>query len=176
MKTPVVLIGVISGVLSLSAMAQSAEKTVALRNNAESPARYATAVPKGGLNVQGTEVGNRQVFILVDVNGGDLADGDDVQIKYSDGQDSTYWNEGGEKISRVRGGTEKSTHFTVKKTDAGISLKAASGKFVTAPSKTDAPTLTDAAESAIVFEVVENPTVATKAPAEPTASPSPAAD
>src|SRR5438067_6612169 len=162
MKTTLYLITAIASILAISAMAQTeekkeaTEKKVALRNTAEKPARYVTMVPKGGLNISSTEIADRQVFTLVDTNGGELADGDEVQIKLGEGKDVNYWYETGDnKIGRIGRPTDKSsTRFKIKKTDAGISLQTASGKFVAATSKTDNLTVTDAAEKAVVFEVI----------------------
>lgn len=151
--------------------AQSAEKKVALRNTAGEPKRYVGVAPKGEMNVQSTVIGSRQVFTIVDLNGGDLADGDEVQIKhaYPDGTGVTYWYDAGEQIGR-RPKAVAEGQFKVTKTDAGISLQTASGKFVTAPAPLDPLRLADEAEKAAVFEVVESPVVEPAQP-EPTAEP-----
>src|SRR2546428_10834210 len=95
MKTRTPLISLSAGVLTPSAVAQAVEKKVALRDTAAKPPRYATMIPKGGLTVQSRDITNRQVFTLIDANGGDLADGDAVQIKYSDDKITSYWQESG---------------------------------------------------------------------------------
>lgn len=142
---------------------EPAEKKVALRNTAGKPARYATLLAKGGLNISSTEIGGRQVFVLVDTNGGDLADGDDVQIKYSEADKPNYWYETADgKVGRVGRPSGKSGHFKIKKTDAGISLQTASGKFVRAESRDNHLVAAEEAEKAVVFEVVENPPVKSK--------------
>ena len=161
MKATISLALLLSGILTISAMAQAVEKKVALRNVTANPQRYATMVSKGGLNISSREVTDRQVFTLVDSNGGDLADGDEVQIKYGEGKDTSYWQEtDGGQIKRDR----KSSTFKVKKAEKGISLQAPSGKFVSAEYQSDNIPVTDASDKAAVFEVVENPTVKEAAP------------
>jgi len=158
MKNSLRLFTILSAVLTISAIAQTTEKKAALRNVAEKPARYVTMIPHGGLNGSSTTVGERQIFTIMDTNGGELSDGDDVLIKYvtPDEKETSYWQEKGEVISRDRKAVD-SAHFKVKKTDAGISLRTASGKFVAIKGKTDPLGVTDAADKAAVFEVVENP-------------------
>ena len=77
-----------------------------------------------------------------------------MQIKSADagGGPDTYWQEKDDKIRRDR----KGSTFKVKKTDAGISLQAPSGKFLSSEYQADNIPLTDAPEKAVVFEVFEN--------------------
>lgn len=158
MKTTLHLLTVITSIVATSALAQSVEKKVALKVPATKT--YAGIAAKGGVNIKGRDFSGAGVFTLVDADGGGLADGDDVQIKFiSGGGKATYWSESGTTISRIYK-SDASTRFKVKKSDAGISLQTASCKFVSASSKADPLAVADAADKATVFELIENPTIA----------------
>lgn len=158
MRTTICLITTVTTILTASAMAQTLEKKVALRVNAEKPVRYVTADRGNQMKITGSEIGANQVFTLIDANGGELADGDDVQIKHvrEDGK-MTYCWEQGDTLSRTEKGADPATHFKVKKTEQGISLQTASGKFVAVPPTTKNLAYTDDASKAVVLEVLERP-------------------
>lgn len=140
------------------ALAQAVEKKVALKHVGWKPPQYARMIPKVGLKVTGTDVTHRHVFTLVDTNGGELAEGDVVLIKYGDGS-VTYWVEGsGGEITRNKNAGENAK-FKIKKAAKGISLQAESGKFVTAENPDTILNTTDSPEKAAVFAVIENPAV-----------------
>ena len=151
-----------SVIFGVTALAQEVEKTVALRVNADGAQRYISIVPHGGINAQSSTITARQIFVIVDENGGDLADGDPVHIKFVPKDvKPTWWQEGTENnIARFdKKGAQG--QFTIKKRDQGIVLQAPSGKFVTVIGRTEPLGLSDTVESATVLEVVENPTAAT---------------
>jgi hypothetical protein len=159
MKNIIYLI-TITAILTTLAMAQTQEKRVAFRVNAERPVRYLTADRGNRMRITGSEIGPNQEFTLIDTNGGDLADGDDVQIKHvtADGKITTYCWEHGDTFSRTPKSADPATHFKIKKTTQGISLQTVSGKFVAVPPTTKDLAYTDDAPKAVVFEVIERPT------------------
>src|SRR5690349_5628846 len=55
-------------------------KTVALRTSDQ---KYITANTGGVLDATGLKIGSKQIFTLVDVDGHDLQDGDEVKIRYT---------------------------------------------------------------------------------------------
>src|SRR5579871_5270083 len=96
--------------------------------------KYITANPGGELDGSGLKVGSKQRFSIVDLNGGDLKDGDSIKIRYNpgvalDATKSTYWIETAQGIKR---GHDADT-FKVKKVDTKYALQAPSGKYVAAP-------------------------------------------
>ena len=158
-KSPLRLMLLICVVFAFSTFGQISEKTVALKVSAEKPARYLSITKSGGLSIESSKISSLQVFVLIDTNGGELADGDDVQIKHvgKNGKFFKYLFESEGTVSRTSK-SDQSTHFKVKKSGAGISLKTAGGKYLSANSITDPLAFTDSAEKALVFEIVENPT------------------
>jgi hypothetical protein len=146
---------------------EKTEKTVAFRTTTalEGAKRYITMAPYGGLNASSKDIAARQVFALIDLNGGDLTEGDAIQIKYApaDGK-ASYWHEGESVIDRVNKLDDACT-FKIKlkeKSDkAGpttIALQTASGKFISVTSRAEPLSTTDSQDKAIVLEIVENPT------------------
>lgn len=138
------------GFAAHSVLADEAGKSVAFRSVADD--HYVTSVPNVGLNLNGTSIGKYQTFTILDLNGGEIADGDEIRIKAGE----KFWCETPEKIERVDKAGQPGNFF-VKKTDAGIILETFSGKFVTSPSLSEPLTATDSKESALVFEIIENP-------------------
>ena len=61
--------------------AKPVEKTVAFHTTADK--RHVTMAPNGGLNTRDSKITGCQIFVLVDLKGGGIADGDAVQIKYA---------------------------------------------------------------------------------------------
>ncbi|MEA3189335.1 MAG: hypothetical protein QOD99_3165 [Chthoniobacter sp.] len=163
MKNTIHLITTVTAILTTSAMAQTSEKQVALRWAADM--RYVTAFRGNKMNVTASKIGPDQLLTLIDANGGDLADGDDVQIKYvrPDGNITYCW-ENGDAFARTPKGTDPATHFKIKKTEKGISLQTASGKFIAVPPGTKDLAYADDAAKAVVLEVIENPTVESSEP------------
>ncbi len=169
-STPLIAILLSCAALASSALAQkSVEKAVALRDTADKSPLYARTTPGGGVSFSIRVITERSVFTLIDLNGGDLAEGDEVQIKYTsaDGGALSYWTE---KEGIVRRDSHAS-NFKVKKSDKGISLQAPTGMFLSAEKQSDHIALTDSPEKALVMEIIDNPTVET---IQPKATESPA--
>lgn len=149
------------------------EKSVAFRTIDN---RYVTATSKGGLNTSGAQIAGNQTFVLIDLSGGDLADGDAVQIKWAPtGSKPTYWGEGEGTIGRYGGKPNDANTFKIKqKAPQSIVLQTPSGRFVSVPSRGAALATTDAQDKATTLDIVEIPrpeggeTAAT--PAAPTPS------
>jgi hypothetical protein len=153
--------------------AEEKEKPVAFRTIADN--RYVSAAPKGGLNTTGAKIAGNQTFILVDLDGGDIADGDAIQIKQAPtGSKPTYWREGEGTISRYGGRPNDASTFKIKlkeKSDKdaadkdaadkdapkSIALQTASGKFVSAPNKGAALVTIDTENKTTMLEIVEVP-------------------
>lgn len=134
------------------------ETTVAFRLATEK--RYVTAI-SGGVDASGKKIGSTQTFVLVDLNGGELAEDDAVQIKLAPaGSRATYLHESESAINRVSK-LDNAATFKVKlkaKTSSDalqtVILQTASGKFVAVPAAGVALATTDAEDKAVVLEIV----------------------
>ena len=133
------------------------EKQVALR--APDGKYVSTQSPGGLLNVEGAKIGSKQVFTLVDLSGGMLADGHDVKIKYipssknggGDPSKASYWREVPEGIKRGSAGSV----FKVKAVETKYSFQAPSGKFVTGTVTENGLKVSDKEADALVLEIVD---------------------
>jgi beta-galactosidase len=142
------------------------EKRVAFRISAEKPNRYVTAVQNGGLTTKGATIAVNQTFLLIDLNGGELADGDSIHIQWAPiGSKPTYWGEGEGTVGRYGGKPKDASTFKItlkekadKDAPKSIVLQTASGKFVSVPSKGAALATTDTEDKATTLEVVDVPT------------------
>lgn len=152
--------------LTSSILAQEV-KPVAIATTIDTPAKYVTMVSGGLLDTSATTINARQLFIIDDANGGELADGDDVQIRTSPGGGvkDTYWQETPEKVSRIGDKKTKEINFKIKKQKGGISIQTFSGKFIAVAPGGGPLNLTDALENATVFQIVKDPPMPTPTPA-----------
>jgi hypothetical protein len=139
-KASLVLIAVAAGLLAapssragvkVTTAAEPIEKTVAFKT---ADNKYVSTVTGGFLSMNGDKIGSKQIFTIIDLNGGDLADGDSVKIRYTphssattDQAKSTYWVETAEGIKRNSDGST----FKIKLVEAKYTFQAPSGKFVT---------------------------------------------
>jgi hypothetical protein len=135
----------------------------------------------GALNTVGPKIGSKQKFTLVDLNGGELQDGDGVKIRYTpnsrgapDTSKSSYWIESKDGIKRGH----DADIFKVKKVETKYALQAPSGKYV-GPAPTPATGmlgLSDKLEGALLLDIVDPtaPVSKSKTPKEPVAAPAPA--
>jgi hypothetical protein len=151
-----------------------ADAPIAFRISAFRSLQYVTAVPNGGLNTKDVEITGRSTFIIADLNGGDLVDGDTIQIKWAPtGAKPTYWAEGDGTLGRTGGKPKENNKFKIvlkRNSEKGASgdvapftilLKTASGKFVSAPNKAGPLATADAEDKAVTLEIVEAPAPAT---------------
>lgn len=113
--------------------------------------KYIGQVSGGGLDASANSVSAKQTFILVDINGGKIADGDLVKIKF----DASQWHEDKEKsiIHRVsiKGSKEDECIFKLRVYDKLIFFETASGKFVKV--EDIAVIATKEAQNATLFDV-----------------------
>ena len=124
-----------------------------------SDGQYVTADPPGLLALSYTKkVGSKQRFTIIDLNGGKLADGDEVRIRYTpnkngkpDPSKESYWREGKEGITRAhQDGT-----FTIKKMGNRYAFRGPSGKFVTPNEVNGALAVSSKVEEALVVDVID---------------------
>jgi lysophospholipase L1-like esterase len=140
--------------------AETTERSVAFRTADNG---YVTAVARGGLNTSGAEISSNQTFVLIDLNGGTLADGDNVHIKWApEGSRPTYWHEGEDNVHRIGTKPDASSTFTVKlkaKADKDspqpVVLQTSGGKFVSVSKRIAPLSTTDEQGNAAVLDVME---------------------
>jgi lysophospholipase L1-like esterase len=155
--------------------ADKTEKPVAFRTGDN---RYVTAVAGGGLNTSGAEISTNQTYVLIDLNGGEVADGDSVQIKWAPaGTKPTYWHEGDAVVNRIGGKPDAACTFKImlkeksdKAAPKSVVLQTASGKFVSVPSKGAALATVQTQDNATTLDIVETAQDAGTAPAATTAA------
>ena len=149
--------------------AEPTEKVVAL---VTSDKKYVTASssPGNSLDLSGLKIGSKQTFTIIDLNGADLADGDQVQIRYTpntggkpDPSKSSYWREVNEGVKRGKDGDV----FKVKRMDTRYAFQAPSGKFVGGPAADGVLAVTDKQEGALFVELVDLSQGIPKKPKEP---------
>lgn len=156
-------------------------KPVALQVNGK---QYVTANTGGALSANGAKIGSKQVFAIIDLNGGDLEDGDGIKIRYTpnsagkpDPSKASYWVE-------VEGGVKRGKEggaFKIKKVGTKYAFQAPSGKFVTGTPRDDGVLLlSDKQEGAMLVEFVDLssgiPKSFKKSKAEASAAEKPAAE
>jgi hypothetical protein len=127
--------------------------------------RHITAAPKGGLVLGSKVLGNKEVFTLLDMNGGTLQDGDSVQIQYASGKNASYWQENKGKLSRTGDRPGKTALFKVKwkQKNKSLMLQTPGGKFVSGTAKgKDLVTTSKQSDPTTVFELIKNPSPAKK--------------
>lgn len=92
--------------------------------------KYVGQVANGGLDASSATATAKQNFVLVDINGGKVADGDSVRLRY----DASEWHEdaANKLIHRVptRAGKPEECIFKIRVKDKLIVLETPSGKFV----------------------------------------------
>jgi len=125
------------------------ERLVAFRTIANN---FITADPSNALDLAGVKIGSKQTFTLVDITGGELADGHEVKIRYTPhtGKPS-YWLETKGVIRRGHDGDV----FKIKRVDTKIALVAPSGRFVAPPTVANALGLSDKLEGALLVEILD---------------------
>ena len=132
-KTPI-LIGL---ALTLSSIALRAgvsvntneptEKIVAFRVLGN---KYITTAPSNSLECTGVKIGSKQKFTIIDLNGGQLADGHEARFRHTP-TDSTKSSDGREVKDGVKRGRDGDT-FNIKRVDTNCALQTVSGNFVVA--------------------------------------------
>jgi sialate O-acetylesterase len=137
---------------------EKTEQTVAFRHGDN----YVTAIA-GTLNTSRNEIGDGQTFVIIDLNGGEIADGDSIQIKWAPPKARpTLWREDEGVVRRVGTKADAACTFKVKvksEKDAplSIALQTASGKFVAVTNRTAPLATADAEDKAANFALVKVP-------------------
>ncbi len=136
------------------------ERTVVFRLATKTPNHFVTASAGARLNTSADKIGAGQIFLLNDLNGGALEDGDGVRIRwFPEGGRSSHWREGDGFVHRV--GTNPDDLCTLhilrpeKTAPQLVLLQTASGKFVTVSGKEGALVLTAEREKAVTFTMEE---------------------
>ncbi|HUI06597.1 MAG TPA: hypothetical protein VL486_06290 [Verrucomicrobiae bacterium] len=131
------------------------EKLVVLR---VSEYKYVTASAPGLLDLSGTKIGSKQRFTLIDLNGRNFEDGDDVRIRYTpnkegkpDPSKASYWREGKEGVTRAH----EDGVFTIKRVGTRYAFRAPSGKFVTGTEVGGALAVSAKQDDALLMEVID---------------------
>lgn len=134
---------------------QEKERLVAFR---VSENKYVTANAGGALDLSGLKIGTKQTFALIDLNGGELEDGDKVKIRYTpnsegkpDPSKTSYWAEVKEGIRRIH----DSDVYSIKRVGPKYAFQTSNGKFVAGPVAGGALGLTDKQEDALLVELVD---------------------
>ncbi len=138
---------------------------VAFRTTTLNPNRYVSFAKAGGLDTSGLKLEGGQTFVLLDSNGGDLVDGDVVQIQFApDWAKPTFWFEAEDSVRRMAGRPNAACNFTLKLQTPGkegtpktVVFQTASGKFVTIQNAGGALATTATLELATPFEIVDVP-------------------
>jgi len=135
--------------------AEPIEKSIALRTSDQ---KYVTADTGGDLNTTGIKIGSKQIFTLVDVDGHNLQDGDQVRIRYTphtggvpDPSKANYWQESQAGIRRKRDGDP----FKLKWVGDKCAFQAPSGKFVAAAMPEGFLGLSEKSEGALLVDLID---------------------
>ena len=126
-----------------SAAFAQAGRLAALEVTCGGAVRFITTPPFGGLATTAKFISAREIFQIVNLDEGELKDGDILTISY----EKSIWIEEGESIHRVAADRANpgQTKFTVKLDGAAVKLIAPSGKYV-AGGSSDGNTLVTSAE------------------------------
>lgn len=131
---------------------------VAFQTGDGEAARYVGTSAQGGLNASGAKITPKQIFKMLDINGGSLSNGDKVKLAW----EASLWREDKEKgrVHRVpaKGAPEAECLFVIRLKGKNILLETPSGRFVS--SKADGPALltTDKQDASSLFVAIPNPT------------------
>ena len=146
---------------------------------------YLTAASGGKLDVGVLKIGSKETFTLIDLNGGELADGDEVKIQYVPGKGkggqgdqtkSNFWLETPEGVTRTREGSSfKIQHLGGSK----FVFQTLKGKFVGRPAAGGVLGIVDKQDGALIVDLIDLSQGIPKRPkapkpAEPTVTAAPA--
>ena len=117
-----------------------------------------TRSPGNQLFVGGMKIGSQQTFTLIDLNGEDIVDGDEIKIRYTPNKDgvpdpskSSYWVEIKDGIKRGKEGDV----FKLKKVDSKFAIQAPSGNFMTATSVEGVLAVTNNLDGAVMLDILD---------------------
>ena len=119
-------------------------------------------VANGGLDASSKEIGTKQVFTMIDLNGGTLSSGDSVKLVF--GESQMREDAGAKKIHRVpvRGAKEEECVFKLLVTGKNVLLQTPSGKFIAAATDGKSLEITDKKDETSLLTAVPNPTPTVK--------------
>lgn len=159
------LLPAITIIVAPSAFAAPTKTLAAFRSTAKSVAgRHIMAKPKGGLILGSTMMDNKEIFTLVDLNGGALKTGDAVQVTFPSGNGVSYWIEDGKNVTRTPKQPTAACTFKViwKVPTKTLQFRTASGKYLAGTGKGQDIATTPKPSDLTVFELLKNPKPAPK--------------
>jgi hypothetical protein len=132
--------------------AEPVQRSVAFRTIGN---RFITASPSNALDLSGVKLGGRQTFELIDITGGELADGHEVRIRHTPNTGKpSYWLEARDGIRRGHDGDV----FKIRRVDTKAALVTRTGKFVATPTVANALGVSDKPEGALLVEILDTST------------------
>lgn len=146
-------------VQTVSAPSQPTSYSVALKF---ANGNHLGMVAGGGLDALSKEIGNNQIFTMVDLNGGTMSSGDSVKLVFA--QSQMREDAGAKKIHRVpiRGANDEECIFKLLVTGKNVLLQTPSGKFVAPATDGKSLVITDKNDEASLLTAVPNPTPTVK--------------
>lgn len=160
LRRSLVVATLVAAVYAVPGQAKPSSTLVSFRAAQANAGRHITATAKGGLVLGSTVLSNKEVFTLIDLNGGALKSGDAVQITFDSGEHPSYWHEANGKITRTGEHPNAASTFKVvwKQPNVSLMLRAASGKFVSGPGKGQpVAVVAKAGDPTTVFTLIKNP-------------------
>jgi hypothetical protein len=120
----------------------------------------------GKMDASSAEIGNNQIFQMIDLNGGQLSNGDAVKIIFGQAQTQSQLHEDKENglINRVptRGAKDEECIFKILVVGKNILLQAPSGKYVAAATDGKSLITSDKKDDSSLLTAVPNPPAAAK--------------
>jgi uncharacterized Zn ribbon protein len=141
----------------------STRYTVAFKLN---NGKHLGMVANGGMDASATEISAKQIFQMIDLNGGQLANGDTLKIIFGEGSSQSQWHEDQEnnRINRVptRGAKDEECIFKILVVGGKVLLQTPSGKFVATSEDGKSLITTDKKDDSSLLTAVPNPTPVAK--------------
>lgn len=127
---------------------------------------YLGMIPQGGMGAGAKEISSKEIFQMVDLNGGQLANGDSIKILFGEGQTQSQLREDVEKnlIHRIpsKGAKDDGCIFKILVIGQNILLQTPSGKYVGTSTDGKSVTITDNKDDTSLLTAVPNPQPVTK--------------
>lgn len=128
--------------------------------------KYVGMVGGGKMDSSASEIGNNQIFQMIDLNGGQLANGDSVKLLFGQPPTISQLHEDKENnlINRVptRGAKDEECIFKILVVGGNILLQTPSGKYVAASADGKSLITTDKKDETSLLTAVPNPTPVAK--------------
>lgn len=138
---------------------QPVNYTVAFKFN---NGNYLGMVANGGMDASSQEITPKQVFQMIDLNGGGLSNGDQVRLLF--GESQLREDKENNKIHRVpvRASKEEECIFKILVVGTNVLMQTPSGKFVSTSADGKALITTDKKDETSLLTAVPNPTPVAK--------------